>query len=387
MPALKLAHITTVAISLEILLLDQMRYMQSAGFAVVGVSSEGEQTAALRAAGIPHFSVPMTRRITPFRDLLSIWRLFWLFRRERFDIVHTHNPKPALVARIAARLAGTPLIVHTIHGFHFHENTPTILRALLKFLERFGGLFGDLVLSQNREDLELAVRERIYPVEKLRYLGNGIDLTRFNLERDLSSEVLPLRGEFGLSEGQPVIGFVGRLAGGRKGLDYLFQALALLRQEIPNLKLLLVGAPDDGKDDSIGEAQIRAMGLGDSCIFAGWRSQDAMPALYKLMNLLVLPSSFEGLPRAVMEASAMGVPVVATDVKGNREAVQDRRTGLLVPFADSTQLAGAIKELLLDSELARTLGNNGRLFAVENFDQQRVFSTLLQEYQRLTGAQ
>jgi glycosyltransferase involved in cell wall biosynthesis len=386
MPELKVAHVTTVPVSLEILLLDQLLYLKAAGLDLVGISSDGPQSSALTKRGIRHIAIPMTREIAPLRDLVSIWRLFWLFRRERFDLVHTHNPKPALVARIAARLAGVPVVIHTIHGLHFHENTPPLLKFILKSVEKFGGLFGDLVFSQNREDMELSVKEGIYPSRKLRFLGNGIDLQRFNPEVDHSADVAKLRRSLGIMEGAAVVGFVGRLARGRKGVEDLLRAMTLLISDIPNLQLLLVGAPDEGKSDSISPAEIQELAGGVKCIFAGWRSQDEMPVIYKLMNVLVLPSSFEGLPRAIMEASAMGIPVVATDVKGNREAVKNRVTGVLAPFGDLPALAAGIKEVVTNSVLATTLGANGRINALESFDQEKVFSTTLATYRELIEA-
>ena len=177
---MKIAHVTTVGVSLYGLLLNQMRSLRQEGYEVVAISSPSSFAAAIEAAGIRHIGVPITRKITPVADLVSLWRLWRVMRRERFTIVHTHTPKAGLLGQLAARLAGVPLVVNTVHGFYLHSGMNPVARRIYLLLEKLAATCSDRILSQNAEDIEIAVRERVCRREKIKFLGNGIDLTQFN---------------------------------------------------------------------------------------------------------------------------------------------------------------------------------------------------------------
>jgi glycosyltransferase involved in cell wall biosynthesis len=341
---------------------------------------------AIEAAGIRHIPVSMTRDFTPLADLNSLWHLYRIIRRERFTIVHTHNPKPGLLGQLAARLAGTPIIVNTLHGFYFHEHMRPAGRRFYSTLERVAASCSDVVLSQNHEDMATAVRERICPAHKIKHLGNGIDLSRFDPERIDPEDVASRRRELNISPGAPVVGFVGRLAARRKGfLDFL-AAGRTVAQHHPDVRFLIVGDSDRGKPDAVDPAAASDYGIAGQCLFVGQRPNEELPLLYCLMDVLVLPSLFEGIPRAVMEAATMGVPAVVTDVKGNREAVVAGQSGLLVPLGNVPALAGAITELLADRGKARRMGAQARRIALERFDERLVFEKVKAEYARLLRA-
>jgi glycosyltransferase involved in cell wall biosynthesis len=379
----KIAHITTIDRSLHDLLLNQLGSIRQAGYDVVGISSPGSEVPAIEAAGVRHISVPMTRKITPLADLTALWRLFLVLRQERFTIVHTHNPKPGLLGQLAARMADVPIVVNTLHGFYFHDYMPSASRRLYVTLEKVAARCSDVVLSQNREDLQTAIKEGICRPERIKHLGNGIDLTRFDPDRISPAAVQRKRAELELADEAPMVGFVGRLAAKRKGfLDFLAAGRQIV-QRLPGVRFLIVGAAMPGKSDAVEPAVAKDYGIEDDCIFLGYRPNSELPPLYMLMDVLVLPSLFEGIPRAVMEASAMRVPTVATDVKGNREAVEHGRNGLLVPLGDVRALADAIVELLTNKEQARRLGEEGRRLALECFDERLVFDKVKSEYARL----
>ena len=154
----KIAHVTTVDISLHGLLLNQMRSLHAAGYDVAGISAPGEVVPDIEASGVRHLAVPMSRNFTPLADLVSLWRLWRAMRRERFTIIHTHTPKAGLLGQLAARLAGVPIVVNTIHGFYFHEHMRPLARRFYIFMEKIAAFCSDLILSQNAEDLETAVR-------------------------------------------------------------------------------------------------------------------------------------------------------------------------------------------------------------------------------------
>ena len=386
MNPVKIAHVTTVDISLHSLLLNQMRSLQGAGYDVAGISAPGEAVPAIEAGGVRHLAVPMSRNLSPLADLVSLWRLYRVMRRERFTIIHTHTPKAGLLGQLAARLAGVPVVVNTIHGFYFHEHMSARARRFYILMEKIAALCSDLILSQNAEDLETAVREGICRREKIRLLGNGIDLSEFNAGAISAEDALHCRAELGIAADAPVVGFVGRLAARRKGfLDFLAAAKNLAAQN-PNVRFVIAGGTDHGKPDAVEPSVAADYGIAERCVFLGWRANSELPRLFKLMNVLVLPSLFEGVPRVVMEASAMGVPSVVSDVKGNREAVDHDGNGLRVPFGDVPALTAAILRILSEPETARRMSSEARRIAAERFDERVVFEKVQTAYARLLRA-
>jgi glycosyltransferase involved in cell wall biosynthesis len=336
--------------------------------------------AELEQAGLRHLAAPMTRSLTPGRDMVALVHLTRLLRREHFTIVHTHNPKPGLLGQLAARWAGVPVVVNTLHGFYFHDHTPPLWRRFYVQMEKIAARCSDVILSQNREDMQTAVAEGICRQERIKWLGNGIDLRRFDRRTIDPDALAQTRAELGLDPTRPVAGFVGRMVA-EKGVPELLAALRTVRERRPDVQLLLVGPFDAEKGDALTPAVAADYGVEQACIFAGMRPD--MPALYALMDLFVLPSHREGFPRAPMEASAMGVPCIITDIRGCREAVQPGRNGLLVPLGDVAALAAAMLRLLNDPSQAASLGAAGRVLAEEQFDEEQVFQRVKHEYRRL----
>lgn len=380
----KVCHVTTIDMSLRHLLLNQMLSVAAEGYDVAGASAAGPHVEAIETRGIRHIEVALTRSMfTPLQDLRAFWRLYRVFRREGFDIVHTHTPKPGLLGQLAARLAGVPVVVNTVHGFYFHEGTNPWLRRLFILVERVAARCSDAVLMQSREDLETAVREGICDQNKVHHLGNGVDIERFDRRRVSEARLLELRRELGIPDCCRVVGFVGRLVA-EKGFVDLLAAMGKVRRAMPDVRLLIVGEADAHKRDAVSPAVVVRHGVDDICIFAGWRQQ--MPEMYALMDVLALPSYREGFPRAPMEASAIGVPSVATDIRGCREAVEDGFNGLLVPTGDAERLAEALLRVLADRELAAAMGAGGRSLARARFDEREVFTRVKSQYTRLSLA-
>lgn len=378
----RVAHITTIDMSLRYLLLNQLISIQQDGYEVVGISTPGPNVEALELNGIRHIPVKMTRSISPMQDLISLWQLYQLMRRERFTIVHTHTPKPGLIGQLAARLARVPIIVNTVHGFYFHENMTPLKRHFYILMEKIAARCSDIILSQNSEDINTAVREKICSPDKIKFLGNGIDITRFCRER-LDVEVqAKKRAEIGLHDG-PVVGFVGRLVV-EKGIIELLEAMQIVKMRIPNVQLLIVGPIDKEKHDVLTPNIAGQYGLAESTFFTGMR-QD-MPEMYGLMDVFVLPSHREGFPRSPMEAAAMEVPCVVTDIRGCRETVKHRENGLLVQLGDVQSLAESIVRILTQEGLSQQMGCCGRQLAKERFDEHLVFKHIKAEYKRMLEA-
>jgi len=382
-PPNKIVHIATIDASVRVLLLNQLLYLERAGFDVSALSSAGPNVPMIQAAGVRHISVEMSRNFTPLRDLTALWHLYRVMRREGFTLVHTHTPKPGLLGQIAARMAGVPIVVNTVHGFYFHENTAPSRRRFYIAIEKIAARCSSLILSQNAEDIETAVQEGICARDKIRFLGNGIDLSRFNPSSVNPVSVRRLRAELGIQERAPVVGFVGRLVR-EKGLLELFEAARIVRARIPEVRFLLVGRADIAKADAVTAEAADDYDIEGVCCFAGARED--MPDVYSLMNVLVLPSHREGFPRTPMEAAAMGVPSIVTDVRGCREVVVHGETGLTVPVHDATALADAILSTLLDGDLASRLGRAARARAAQHFDERVIFERVTAHYRDLLSA-
>lgn len=377
----RVAHFATVDTSIRFFLLNQLKAIQAAGYDVTSISSPGEHVPYIRANGVRHLVSPMTRKpLDPMNDLQSLWSLYRILRREQFDIIHTHSPKGNLLGSIAGRLARVPVVINTVHGYHFHELMPRHHRRLYVLLERVFRRFRHLVLSQSKEDLQTAIRERICAPHQIRHLGNGIDLVQFDPSRVSTKDLSMARESLGIEESAYVVGFVGRLVE-EKGVRDLLTTAQILRSKHKSIVFLVVGESDFQKTDVIRRDAVHEYEAEDIFRFAGIR--DDMPTMYALMDVLVLPSYREGMPRCVMEASAMAKPAVVTDIRGCREVVVPNQTGFLVPTADPLALSETIMRLIEDRELSSRIGRQARSHALENFDEQRIFGVVLEEYARL----
>jgi len=380
----KVAHVASISGSLRFLLLNQMLSLREAGYEVVGISAPGPHVPVLEAAGIRHIAVPLTRRITPGEDLRAFVQLYRVMRRERFTIVHGHTPKAELLAQLAARCAGVPVVVDTFRGIYYRPAMHPLWRWVFLRMAQLAAACADVMLSQSREAMDMIVREHICPPHKLRYLGNGIDIDRFDPRQVTAGAVRRKREELHLPEGVPVVGFVGRLVA-EKGVLDLLQAVPLVRKRCPDVRFVFVGQADQDKDDAVDPAVITGSEVASACIFAGAHTE--MPEIYALMDVFTLPSYRESVPRSPMEAAAMQVPCVLTDISGCREVVTPGYNGFLVPPGDVKALAEALVTLLSDQDLARRMGEAGRAQAIAHFDERAVFARVKAEYARLLQEQ
>jgi glycosyltransferase involved in cell wall biosynthesis len=375
----RLIHVTTVDMSLVLLLGPQLRAFADAGMDVVGVSAPGPFVAELETWGIRH--IPLrhaTRAAAVGHDVLALGELWRLFRRLRPDIVHTHNPKPGLYGRIAARAAGVPGIVNTVHGLYASPTDGALLRAAVYGVERAASLCSGAELVQNSEDFDVLARVGV-PREKLVLLGNGVDLQRFRSTND-GEDRGRARALLGIDRDAVVVGTVARLVWG-KGFRELFAAAEQLRSTHPDVVFVVVGGSDPEKADGISSEELAAARERGGIVFAG--SRDDVEQLYPAFDVFVLPSYREGFPRSAMEAAATGLPVIATDIRGCRQVVAHGETGLLVPPRDPLRLAGAIEELAADAALRQRMGTAGRRKAEAEFDDRAVISATLEAYERV----
>jgi len=378
----RVAHVTTIDLTLRAMLLPQLRRLAEAGFEVVGISAPGGSARELEAEGIRHIPWPhATRAWDPRADVRAFFELLTIFRRERFDLVHTHNPKPGVMGRIAGRLAGVPGVVHTTHGLYATPDDPPKRKIPVLAVEWLASRFSDLELYQSQEDLVWARRIGLVDRSKGVLLGNGVDLSRFD-PAVLSKERLErLRRELGIPSHAVVVGTVGRLVV-EKGFHELLAAARRVCRDHPDVWFLVVGPNDPDKWDALRAEDLQT--VGDHVVFTGWR--DDVRDLLGLMDVFVLASWREGVPRSAIEAAAMERALVLTDIRGCREVVRHDVEGILVPARDGAALEAAITSLVRDGRLRERLGRAARVRALERFDERRVTETVLVNYRRVLAS-
>jgi len=379
---IRVVHVINIDIGVRIHLRNQLVYLKERGYDVSVVCAPGPLIPVdeITPEGIPVYTIPMTRDIRPLKDLIVIAQLTGLFRRKRFDIVHTHSTKPGVLGRIAARLAGTPCIVHTVHGLLLHEGITLRGRWLWKAGERIGAAFGDYMLSQSRRDMEVLVNEGICGKRAVGHLGNGIDLSEFDPDKITPAEVRAIRERLGVAETDKVIGISGRL-GLQKGYFEFAKMARTIHKEYPNTKFWMMGRMEIDKPDGLAVEDIITGDMNDYVRYLGQRSD--MPCLLGAMDIFVFPSHREGMPRSLMEAAAMGKPIVASDIDGCREVIEHNLDGLLTPVGDANGLTKAVKSLLENPTLADGLATAARAHAHLHFDERIYFSKVETTYESL----
>lgn len=315
---------------------------------VTGVLGPDEADMSYLAAerGVEPVIIPtLQREIAPLDDLKTLVRLVRLMRREKPHIVHTHTAKAGLVGRLAARLAGVPVIVHTFHGHVFHGYFSAAKTRLFIWLERAAARLSDLTLTISeglRDDL---IRYRIAPPSRIRVLPLGLNLQPFAESVHLKGR---FRGNLGLSTNIRLIGIIGRLVPVKNHRLFL-EAARRVYQALPETYFVIVGG---GECQPELEALTRELGLTNMVYFAGWR-QD-LPAIYADLDLVVISSNNEGTPVSLIEAMAAGVPVVSTAVGGVPDLLCQGEMGTLVQPGDADALAAAMIDMLRSPDPART---------------------------------
>jgi glycosyltransferase involved in cell wall biosynthesis len=367
------AHLTTVDMSLRFLLLAQLRAVRDAGGNAIGISAPGPWVSELEAEGIRHIPLHASTRATdPVRDARAAAELWQIIRRERIDVLHTHNPKPGVYGRMVGRAARVPIVVNTVHGLYATEDDGVVKRAAVYALEAMAARCSDAELVQSPEDL--ALMQRLHLTRRAQLLGNGVDLTRFDPARFTPETRRTVRSELGIADEIVLVGSVGRLVA-EKGYPELFEAIAQLPRD--KVRLVVVGGGDPDKSGSL-PPEVLDRARADGVILLGHR--DDVDTLYSAMDVFVLASHREGFPRAAMEAAAMGLPVIATDIRGCRQVVDPGVTGLLVPARDGVGLAGAVRALVDDPARRTGMGRGGRAHALEHFDERRVVDIVMGTY-------
>lgn len=372
----RVGHLTTVDLSLRFLVRPQLLEVIEDGGEAVGISAPGPWVEELEAAGIKHIPLTAsTRGMSLGNDLKAIAQLWRVLRQEKLTVLHTHNPKPGVYGRVLGRLAGVPLVVNTMHGLYATEEDSVAKRGVVYGLEAIAARFSDVELHQNEEDLAFCRRTRILPSGKGSLLGNGVDLDRFDRGKVDPGARARLRAEFEAGDDDIVVGMVGRLVA-EKGYPELFEAATKLGD---GYVVVVVGPDDPEKADALPPGAVENAGAA-GVRFLGMRTD--MEDLYSAMDLFVLPSHREGFPRAAMEAAAMGLPVVATDIRGCRQVVDDGVNGLLVPVMSPDALAAGIRKVGDDKSTRSEMAEASARIARQRFDERVVVDIVMESYRK-----
>jgi len=348
-----IAHIAT-SVTLNQTIFNQMVYQQQQGHRVVALCPDDEWTKPIKYKDIKVIHVPFLWHNAKASLTSAFLRTFQVCRQNKFDVVHTHTLLPGIAGRIGARLAGVPCVVHTFHSWPPHLYKSLAFKWAFYASEITAAHSAHAILFQNPDDLRSWSNIPAVPMRKATLVGNGIDFSAITKKVGLGARER-IRKEFGVDEDAFVIVNVARFEP-QKGHMFLLHTLKhLIPQVDRKVVVLLVGM---GIDQEKIEAEVKRLDLQDAVYFTGYR-QDVSDIL-AASDISVMASHYEGIPRALMESMALGLPVVATDVPGTRSLIQSGKTGLLVKYDDVPGFSGAIVKVLTDPTLAKQLGENGR---------------------------
>lgn len=318
------------------------------------------------ALNITMHQIAFARNMNMLKHMKALYQLVKLLRQENYDVIHTHTPVASMLARVAAKMAGVPLIIYTAHGFYFHERMPRRQYQVAYMLEKYAARFlSDYVFFQSEEDYALAKEKHFKKVERLVHIGNGVSKERFNRTTD---DRQATRQALGIPDEALVFLFVGRQVK-EKGLQELVEAFELLPKQA---HMMIVGGEVAGDRDSIRlETKERLHVLGQ---------REDIPQLLSAADVFVLPSYREGLPRSIIEAMAMEKPVIATNIRGCREEVVHGQTGLLCNVEDAKDLADKMKMFIEQPSLIQTYGEAGSERFLDIYDEEKVLDRQLAIY-------
>lgn len=334
---------------------------------------EGELLKNVEMPPFPIVEIPeLVREISPLKDMKALSRLREYFKREKFDVVHTHSSKAGIIGRIAARQAGTPVVVHTVHGQAFHAYEKPWKKWLYINAERVAALYCDKIYAVAQAMIDQCVEAKVAPRKKYMVVYSGMDTAAFaNAKRDLE-----LRKSLGIPENAKVVVTVARLFP-QKGYEELLPAAAALAKDFPELHFLPVG---DGPMFDDLQKQIAELGLTDRFHFAGLVPPHKVCDYIAQADLLWHLSLHEGLPRAVVQALAVGIPAIGYKLDGTPEVILNGETGYVTAPQDVAAVVKHSSELLSDAELRKKMGENGRALVIDRFAWRRMADILEEEF-------
>lgn len=381
----KLIRITTVPASLGGLLNGQLKFM-SKYYTVLGVSSKGTKNQLLKVEeneGVRTYSVEMTRKITPIKDLLAVFQLYKLFKKEKPFIVHSHTPKAGTLAMIAAKFSKVPHRLHTIAGLPLLEATG-LKRKLLNAVETITYKCATKIYPNSFGLKNIIIDEGFTKPNKLKVIANGssngIDTRIFNPnEYNNEIENNTLKEKLNITKQDFIFVFAGRLVSD-KGINELMLAYNQISNTYKHVKLLLVGTYENELDPLLPES-LKIIENNKSIISTGWVT-DVRP-YFSISNALVFPSYREGFPNVVMQAGAMELPAIVTNINGCNEIIEHHKTGIIIPVKQVDALYEAMSYIIENPTESKKMGQRSRAYIAKHFERQVVWDALLEEYNSL----
>ena len=345
---------------------------------VTTVCSSDGVSQKLKNRGYKIENIDIDRKISPIKNLKSVFKLYRYIKREKFDVVHVHTPVAGILGRIAAKLAGVPVIIYTAHGFYFHDNMPALKKKLFILIEKIGGWLCDYIFTQSTEDYHTAVNMKIIDENSITAIGNGVDIERFSAESvNSKTSADQIRDELGIGSGDIVIGIIGRVVREKGYVEWIMAAKEVLKKH-KNIKFIAIGDTLESDRDGVKselDRLINENGINNNVIFTGSRSD--IPELLSIMDIFTLPSYREGMPRSIIEAMCMAKPVVATNIRGCREEVVEGETGFLVPVQDYGALSERLVYLIENEAVRASMGKKARQKAEAEYDEKKVIKKQL----------
>jgi glycosyltransferase involved in cell wall biosynthesis len=314
--------------------------------------SEKDCIEEVRGKNIRLVQLPqMTREINPARDLLAFFGILRYLMKERFDIVHTNSSKAGILGRLAAKLAGVPIIVHTVHGWGHHNYMSQRRKRFYIILERISATYTDRIIAVSKLNVEKGLNDKIGNRPKYCVIRSGIELNKFkHIKIDKKYE----KEKWSINPSDKVVGSITRLFPQKSPEDFILMANKILKNH-SNISFVLVGVGP--LRDQI-KSLIAEFRISNKVMLTGFQSD--IPELLSIMDVFVLTSLWEGLPRVLPQAMAMGIPIVATQVDGVPEAVKHGENGFLVPPKDFHALAERTLQLIQNPSLAKKMGETGK---------------------------
>jgi glycosyltransferase involved in cell wall biosynthesis len=374
-----LVRITTVPLSLEKLLTGQLHFMSSF-YNVIAISSDEKRLEKYgKQENVAIFSIEMTRQITPIKDVMAVIKLYFFLKKTKPLLVHTHTPKAGIVGMLASKLAGVPNRLHTVAGMPLLEQTG-LKRKILDFVEKLTYSCATNVYPNSFKMKDIIIENAYCPTSKLKVLGNGssngIDTSYFD-ESHFSVEYKEkLKKELGILPTDFVFIFVGRMVAD-KGINELIAAFIDLQKQRKEVKLLLVG-PFEQELDPLNEETLNHIETNTSIYSVGYQL-DVRP-YFAIANSLVFPSYREGFPNVVMQAGAMGLPCIVTDINGCNEIIEDKKNGCIIPVKNQKAILESMINFIDDKEQFFEMQQNARSMIVSRFEQKMMWDSILKEY-------
>ncbi len=378
----KLIRITTVPLSLKLLLAGQMKYMKEAGWDVLMVSADGrEVNVVVKKEGCPHHIIPFTRKITPFQDLYCLWLLFRFFLKEKPDIVHSHTPKAGLLSMIAAKFAGVKVRIHTVAGMPYMVADKQ-RKKLLIHMEKLTFKWATEVWPNSHSLKEFILKENLVDPEKLKVIGdgssNGVDLVRFNRESLAENHLIAATMRIMPGENDFIILAVGRLVRD-KGIEELVNAF-LESKVVNHSKLVLLGSFEK-QLNPLDENVMRMIQDHPCIVHVEWT--DHVAHYMALSDVLVHPSHREGFPNVLLEAGAMQLPVISSDIIGSRDMITQQKTGLVFPVSKKDVLKDAIEFAYIKRDEMMIMADNLYQEVTQKYSRPKMQSLIISNYKRL----